>query len=118
MAGHRSNRPLPWMIFGIGGFLVAFLFPVHIFLYGMALPLGWLPSPDYQSTMALVRHPLTRIYLGILLVFAFWHAGYRIRDTVCDAFAMRHVDVVVASLCFAFALAGTVATIVALCWLP
>ena len=117
-AAHRSNRPLPWMVFGIGGFLVAFFFPVHIFVYGIALPLGWLPSPSYQSTLALVRSPITRIYLGILLVLAFWHAGYRIRDTLCDALAMRHADTLVAATCFAFALAGTIVTVVALCAVP
>ena len=118
MAAHRSNRPLPWMVFGIGGFLVAFLFPVHIFLYGIAFPLGWLSQPSYQSTVALVHSPITRIYLGILLTFAFWHAGYRIRDTICDAFAMRRVDTIVAALCFAFALAGTVVTVIVLCLFP
>src|ERR1700752_5194767 len=117
-AAHRSSRPLPWMIFGIGGFLVAFLFPVHIFIYGIALPLGWLPAPSYQSTLALVHSPITRIYLGLLLIFAFWHAGYRMRDTLCDALAMRHVDTVVAATCFAFSLAGTIATIVTLCYVP
>ncbi len=117
-AAHRSNRPLPWMVFGLGGFLVAFLFPVHIFIYGILLPLGWLPAPSYQSSLALVHSPITRIYLGILLTLAFWHASYRIRDTLCDALAIRHVDTIVAAVCFAFALAGTVATIVVLCAVP
>jgi len=117
-AAHRSNRPLPWMVFGIGGFLVAFFFPVHIFVYGIALPLGWVPAPSYQSTVAPVHSPLTRIYLGVLLIVAFWHAGYRIRDTLCDALAMRQVDTIVAAACFAFALVGTIATIVALCYVP
>jgi fumarate reductase subunit D len=117
-AAYRSNRPLPWMLFGVGGFLVAFFFPVHIFVYGIALPLGWLPAPDYRSTVALVHSPITRIYLGIVLIMAFWHAGYRIRDTLCDALAMRQADTIVAATCFAFASAGTVATIVALCCLP
>jgi fumarate reductase subunit D len=106
------------MVFGLGGFVVAFFFPVHIFVYGIALPLGWLPSPSYQSTLALVRSPITRIYLGILLILAFWHAGYRIRDTLCDALAMRHVDTLVAAVCFALALAGTIVTIVMLCAVP
>jgi fumarate reductase subunit D len=117
-AAYRSNRPLPWMVFGIGGFLVAFFFPVHIFVYGIAIPLGWLPPASYESTLALVHSPLTRIYLGVLLTFAFWHAAYRIRDTLCDAFAMRHVDTVVAAACFAFALAGSVLTIIGLCAVP
>ena len=106
------------MVFGIGGFLVAFLFPIHIFIYGIALPLGWLPAPDYQSTLALVHSPITRIYLGILLVFAFWHASYRFRDALCDALAMRRADTVVAALSFAFALAGSILTIVLLCVIP
>ncbi|HKV54477.1 MAG TPA: fumarate reductase subunit FrdD [Candidatus Binataceae bacterium] len=118
MASHRSNRPLAWMLFGIGGFLVAFFFPVHIALYGIVMPAGLLRWPSYHSTLALVHHPLTRIYLGFMLVFAFWHAGYRIRDTVCDAFAMRHVDILVAAICFAFATVGTVLTIATLCYLP
>ena len=106
------------MVFGIGGFLVAFFFPVHVFVYGIALPLNWLPTPSYRSTLALVHSPITRIYLGILLILAFWHAGYRVRDTLCDAFAMRHVDTVVAVTCFGFAMAGTIATIVALSYVP
>jgi fumarate reductase subunit D len=106
------------MVFGIGGFLVAFFFPVHIFVYGIAMPLGWLPSPTYQSTLALVHSPLTRIYLGVLLLFAFWHAAYRIRDTVCDAFAMRQVDTIVAATCLAFAIAGSVLTMIALFAIP
>jgi fumarate reductase subunit D len=117
-AHHRSNRPLPWMAFGIGGFLVAFFFPVHIFLYGIAMPLGWLPTPSYHSTLMLVHNPLTRIYLGLLLIFAFWHAGYRMRDNLCDTFAMRRVDTVVMAACFAFSLAGTIATVVTLCYVP
>ena len=116
--GHRSHRPLPWMAFGLGGFLVAFFFPVHIFIYGMALPLGWVPTPSYASALHLLEAPLTRIYLGILLIFALWHAGYRIRDTICDAFNVRSLDVVILALCFGGALVGSITTIWLLCHVP
>jgi succinate dehydrogenase subunit D len=115
---YRSNRPLPWMLFGIGGFLVAIFFPIHILLYGIVLPLGWLPYPTYESTLRLLEAPGTRVYLGIILVFAFWHSAYRIRDTICDAFDVRQLDILIAALCYAGATAGTIATIVLLCYVP
>jgi fumarate reductase subunit D len=118
MADKRSNRPLPWLLFGIGGFLTAFFFPIHIFLYGIALPLGWLPDPGYRSTLELVHLPLTRIYLGVLLILAFWHAFYRIRDTICDAFDVRPLDVPIAAVCYAGAITGTIATVVILILVP
>jgi fumarate reductase subunit D len=116
--GHRSHRPLPWMAFGIGGFLVAFFFPVHIFLFGIALPLGWFRTPSYPSALHLLHAPATRIYLGILLIFAFFHAGYRIRDTICDAFDVRSLDTVIMALCFGAALAGSLYTIALLASVP
>src|SRR5260370_7474329 len=80
---HRSNRPLGWLLFGTGGFLVAFFLPVHVLLYGLLMPLGFVPDPGYQATLELLRAPLTRIYLFFLLTLAFFHAGYRIRHTLC-----------------------------------
>jgi fumarate reductase subunit D len=118
MTANRSNRPLPWLLFGVGGFLTAFLFPIQILLYGIAMPLGWLPDPGYQGTLELVHLPLTRIYLGILLILAFWHAFYRIRDTICDAFDVRQLDILIAAVCYAGAIAGTIATVVILLRVP
>jgi fumarate reductase subunit D len=118
MSSHRSNRPIAWMAFGIGGFLVAFFFPVHIFLFGIAQPLGLVRDPGYQSMLDLVHAPLTRLYLAVLLIFAFWHAAYRLRDTICDAAAMRQLDIVVAAVCYGGAIAGTIATVVMLLRVP
>jgi succinate dehydrogenase subunit D len=118
MAAHRSHRPLAWLMFGTGGFLVAFFFPIHIALTGLAQPLGLVPTPSRASMLTLLEHPLTRLYLAILLIFAFWHAAYRLRDTICDAFDMRQLDVVVVSICYAGAALGTIATIVLLIRVP
>jgi fumarate reductase subunit D len=106
------------MAFGIGGFLVAFFFPVHIFLFGMALPFKWFNTPDYVSALHLLHAPATRIYLGILLIFAFFHAGYRIRDTLCDAFDVRSLDRIILAACFGAALAGSIYTIALLASVP
>lgn len=106
---HRSHRPLFWVLFGTGGFFVAFFFPIHILLSGILQPLGFVPSPDRHSMLTLLENPLTRIYLGALLTFAIWHAAYRIRDTLCDVFGIRPLDQVVMWVCYLGASAVTIA---------
>jgi fumarate reductase subunit D len=117
-AHSRSHRPLVWLLFGTGGFLVAFFFPIHILLSGLLQPLGVLPDPGQARLLALLRHPITRIYLGVLLVFAFWHAAYRLRDTICDALSVRQIDLVIVWSCYAAATVATVATVVLLVDVP
>jgi fumarate reductase subunit D len=36
----RSNEPFLWILFGAGGVVAAFLIPIHLFLFGLAFPLG------------------------------------------------------------------------------
>ena len=58
----RSNEPIVWFLFGVGGFVVAYFLPIHIVLYGLAFPLGLAPDPGYDTTRmlaeALRRHGL------------------------------------------------------------
>jgi fumarate reductase subunit D len=114
MSANRSNRPLGWLVFGAGGFLVAFMLPIQVFLYGIAIPLGLIRDPGYQGTLELLQHPLTKLYLFILVSLAFFHAAYRIKDTIADTLWMRQLDTVLAYLCYGGALAGTIAAIVVL----
>jgi fumarate reductase subunit D len=119
MAPHsRSHRPLAWVLFGTGGFFVAFFFPIHILLTGLLQPLGFAPSPERQSMLTLLENPLTRFYLAALLIFAIWHAGYRLRDTICDLFAIRPLDKVVMGLCYISAAAVSIAVIALLVCVP
>ena len=118
MTAHKSHRPLAWLLFGTGGFLVAFFFPIHILLTGFLQPLGVLPDPGQASMLALLESPLTRIYLAVLLICAFWHAAYRLRDTICDAFDVRQIDVLIVSLCYAGATIASIATLFLLVHVP
>jgi fumarate reductase subunit D len=118
MPAHRSNRPLGWLAFGTGGFLVAFLLPIQVFIYGIAIPLGLIPDPGYKGTLELLQQPLTKLYLFFLVSLAFFHAGYRIKDTIADMLSMRQLDTVLAFLCYGGALAGTIAAIVILWNVP
>jgi|SRR5215469_12949246 succinate dehydrogenase subunit D len=118
MAVHRSNRPLGWLAFGTGGFIIAFLLPIQIFLYGIAIPLGFVPDPGYQSTLDLLRQPFTRIYLFVLITLAFFHAAYRAKDTLVDVLDIRKIEIVVAYLCYGGAIVGSIAALWLLYWVP
>ena len=107
----RSNEPIVWFLFGVGGFVVAYLLPIHILLYGLAFPLGLVRDPGYESAYALLQNPLTRLYLFVLLMFCFFHAAHRMRLTLSDILNMRHLNTVLAFLCYGGAIVGTVAAI-------
>jgi len=100
--------PLLWLLFSAGGTLVAFLFPLHILVTGFAIPLGWVEAPSYESILDLVRHPLTRVYLFLLITLPLIHGAHRLRYTLYDAFKLKHKTVLIASLCYGVAILGTV----------
>jgi len=52
--GKRSNEPFLWLLFSTGGVVAAMLIPVHLFLFGLAFPLGW----KMKSTAATPPYPL------------------------------------------------------------
>ena len=82
----NALEPLWWSLFGLGGAVAAFLLPVHIFIQGVAIPMGWV-SPDllnYERVAALLQSPLVKIYLFLLIVPPLFHAAHRIRLTLED----------------------------------
>ena len=56
--------PLLWLLFSAGGTVAALLLPVHLFLTGLAFPLGLFDPPSYESLRGLLAQPLTQ--LGLL----------------------------------------------------
>jgi fumarate reductase subunit D len=104
----RSNEPFPWALFGAGGFIAAFLIPVHLLLFTVLLPLGLISQPTYQRMVVLAAHPLTRLYLFFLCALSFFHAGHRIRFTLSDAFDIKHLNPLLSLLGYGGALAGTI----------
>jgi succinate dehydrogenase subunit D len=103
----RSNEPLLWALFSSGGVVAAFLIPVLLFLYGLAFPLGWLDAPSYPSTLALVRHPLTRLVLFFLCSLPLFHWAHRFRFTLYDGLQIKHLNEVINVLCYGGAVIGT-----------
>jgi fumarate reductase subunit D len=103
----KGKTPFLWALFSAGGTLAALLFPAHLFLTGLAFPLGWLEAPGYDFLLGLVRHPLTRLYLLALISLPLFHWAHRFRYTLYDGLSLKHLTALIAVLCYGSALAAT-----------
>ena len=107
----RSAESLPWSLFGAGGFMVAFFFPIHILLFGILIPLGLIAAPTHTGMLALVNHPLTRHYLFGFCALGLLHAAHRLRFTLSDMLRLKHLDTLLGVLAYGAALVGVAVTI-------
>jgi|SRR5689334_3897887 fumarate reductase subunit D len=103
----RSNEPFLWLLFSAGGVVAAMLLPVHLFLFGLAFPLGCLPSPGYDRLLALARHPVTRLYLLVLCSLPLFHWAHRFRFTLYDGLQIKHLNELINLFCYGGAVLGT-----------
>jgi fumarate reductase subunit D len=108
--GNRSNEPLLWLLFSAGGVVAAMLIPIHLFLFGLAFPLGWLNGPSYQRLLELVTHPITRLYLFVLCTLSLFHWAHRFRYTLYDGLQIKHLNELINTFCYGGAVLGTVLT--------
>jgi fumarate reductase subunit D len=111
----KSNEPIWWSLFSAGGVVAAFLVPVHIFLTGIAWPLGLLPGDflEYSKMQMLFSHPAVRLYCFILISLPLFHWAHRFRFTLIDL-GLKSFHTFVAVLCYGAAIAGTIAAAVIL----
>jgi len=104
----RSNEPFLWSLFSSGGMIAALLLPILILLFGLAIPLGLMNAPDYARLHALVQHPLTRLILFGLCSLPLFHGAHRFRFTLYDGLQIKHLNELIAVLCYGSAIVGTV----------
>ncbi len=111
----NALEPLWWSLFGLGGAVAAFLLPVHIFIQGVAIPMGWVSSEllQYDRLAAFLHSPLVKIYLFILIVPPLFHAAHRIRLTLEDL-RIEALDRVLPLVCYGGAILLTIITLVVL----
>lgn len=105
----KTLTPLLWFVFSAGGTVAALLFPVHMLVIGIAVPMGWLEAPSHASLIGLVRHPLARLYLFVIISLPLFHAAHRLRYTLYDGLKVKHLTGLIATACYGAALVGTVA---------
>lgn len=106
----KTMDPFWWGMFGAGGAISAMVIPVLLFLNGLAFPLGWIQGPGYESLAGLVSHPVTRLFLFGVISLSLLHWAHRFRFTLYDGLQIKHLNELIAILCYGTA---TVATAVA-----
>lgn len=114
----RSNEPFLWSLFSSGGMIAALIFPILLFLFGLAFPLGWLQTPSYESLLGLVRHPLAKLVLFGLCSLPLFHGAHRFRFTLYDGLQIKHLNELIAFFCYGSAITGTILAAYILWQLP
>lgn len=102
------SEPFWWGMFSFGGVVAALLIPIHIFIDGLALPLGLIETEllGYERMQALIKNPLVKIYLFLLVVLPLYHSAHRIRFTLYEL-GLRKFKSFIGFLCYGVALIGT-----------
>ena len=103
----KPMEPFLWALFSAGGVVAAFLIPVHVFLFGLAFPLGWLPAPSYENLLALAQLPLARVYLFVLCSLPLFHWAHRFKYTLYDGLQIKHLTELINTFCYGGAIVGT-----------
>jgi fumarate reductase subunit D len=105
----RNAEPFVWLLFSAGGVTAALVLPVLLLLFGVALPLGWIPPPEYGHLLAVLRHPLTRLGLLAVCALSLVHGAHRFRYTLQDGLQLQRFGGAIATVCYGGALAGSAA---------
>lgn len=115
MSTKRSGEPLWWLLFAAGGTVAAFLLPMQIFLTGVAAPLGWMPDAfQHERMVALLRHPVNRLYLFIVISLPLFHWAHRFRYGLIEGLQLHRAGRLLAVACYGTALVLTVVAAVVL----
>ena len=108
MTRRRSPEPFLWLLFSGGGTVTALLFPVLVFLFGVAFPLGWLSWPDHAHLLSVVQNPITKLVLFGVCVLALFHWAHRFRYTLYDGLQLKRLSSAIIVLCYGGAVVGSV----------
>ena len=104
-----SNKPIVWGPFAAGGTLTAFLTPALILLTLLAA-LGHAPDLlAYERLHAFAGHWLVKVAIAGVVFLSLWSAAHRLRIT-CYDLGVR-ADILVATIVYAVAIAGTAASV-------
>jgi len=103
----KSNEPAFWSLFSAGGVVAALFVPVTLVLTGFAVPGGWIEEDDLFS---LIHHPLTRVYLFVLISLPLFHWAHRFRYVAADL-GLKGLGAVLPVVCYGTAIVGTAAAV-------
>ena len=102
-----SNEAFLWMLFSAGGVVAALFVPVHLVLFGIAIPWGWISAPSYEGLRSLFGHPIVRVYLFVFCSLPLFHWAHRFRYTLYDGLQIKHLNALIFTFCYGGAVLGT-----------
>jgi fumarate reductase subunit D len=114
MARKKSIEPLLWTLFSAGGVVAALAMPVLLLLFAVVLPLAGDAGPSYDHLRGLLRAWPVRAALFLLCALALCHAAHRFRFTLYDGLQIKHLNELIATLCYGGAAVGAVVAAVLL----
>ena len=103
MSRPKTIEPLLWALFSGGGMVTALFMPITIVITGIAVPAGWISE---QGLYDLIHHPLTRLYLFVLISLPLFHWAHRFQAILHDM-GMRNGHKPMAAMCYGGAFLGT-----------
>ena len=99
------------MLFSAGGVVASFFVPVMILITGIGLPLEMFGINDgifdYTRIHNLVSHPVTRLFLFVLISMPLFHAAHRLRAVLIDV-GLKSFKPLLSWLLYGGAIVGTV----------
>ncbi len=107
----RSSEPFWWALFGAGGVFSAMFVPALLFVTGIAIPLGWMQPPSYSALAALVDHFTIRLFWAVIISLSLFHWAHRFRFTLYDGLQVKHLNELIAILCYGVAILGTLTAV-------
>ncbi len=116
--GRRTMEPFLWLLFSAGGVLSALFLPVLVFLFGVAMPLGWLADPGLDHLRGLLNNPVTSLVVLALSVLSLFHWAQRFRYTLFDGLKLKDHQQLINIACYTVALVGSVAAAILLWQIP
>ncbi|MFC7595550.1 fumarate reductase subunit FrdD [Terrabacter sp. GCM10028922] len=110
----RTMEPVLWLLFSAGGVMSALFLPALVFLFALAVPLGWIEEPGRDRLLGLLGHPLTALVLLGVCVLSLLHWAQRFRYTLFDGLRLKAHDRLINASVYALALLGSAAAAVVL----
>lgn len=102
------TEPFWWSLFGAGGAISALILPVLLFLFGIAIPFGWIDVPDYNNLHQLVEPLLARIGFLAIISLSLFHWAHRFRFTLHEGLQLHRYSRSIAITCYGSATVITV----------
>lgn len=111
---YRINtiEPFWWALFMAGAGIIGMFLPIVILVFGLAIPLGWVPLESYTAARLqnVLANPLAKLFLLALVSLTLFHWAHRFRYFIYDL-GIRGGRTLFEILCYGLAIVGTIYTV-------